>query len=182
MVGQIWPLCYSLPGLRHCASVNLAPLFLTVFFFFSFKFVFKFQFSLVINHRTKEFLTGRPFWFCVLNGFCLYVLFSLKLFFNISLTWKSVSQFSLSVMSDSLGPDVLQHDRLPCPSPRAYSNSCLLNQWCHPTSSSFLVPFFSCLQSFPASGSFPRSQFFTSGGQSIGISASASVLPMNNQD
>ena len=77
-----------------------------------------------------------------------------------------------------------QHTRLPCPSPTpgAYSNSCLLSRWCHPTISSSVVPFSSCLQFFPASGSFPISQFFPSGGQSIGASASASVLPMNIQD
>ena len=78
----------------------------------------------------------------------------------------------------------LQHARPPCPSPtpRAYSNSCPLNPWCHPTISSSVVPFFSCPQSFPASGSFQMSQFFTSGGQSVGVSTSASVLPMNIQD
>ena len=78
----------------------------------------------------------------------------------------------------------LKHTRLPCPSPttRACSNSCPLSQWCHPTISSSVVPFSSCLQSFLASGSFPMSQFFTSGGQSIGVSVSASVLPMNIQD
>ena len=93
-------------------------------------------------------------------------------------------QFSQSVMSNCLWPHELQHARLPCPSPmlRAYSNSCPSSQWCHPTISSSDVPFSSCLQSFPASGSFPMSQFFTSGGQSIGVSASASVLPMNIQD
>ena len=81
-------------------------------------------------------------------------------------------------MSDSLWPHGLQHARLPCPSPtpRACSNSSPSNQWCHPTISSSVVPF-SCLQSFPSSGSFPMSQFFTSGGQSIKVSASASVLP-----
>ena len=86
--------------------------------------------------------------------------------------------FSCSVMSDSLRPHGLQHARLPCPSPtpRVYSNSCPLSRWCHPTISSSVVPFSFCLQSFPASGSFPRSQLFTSHGQSIGISASASVL------
>ena len=91
-------------------------------------------------------------------------------------------QFSRSVMSDSLQPHGLQHARLPCPSPppRLCSNSCPLSQWCHPTISSSVIPFFSCLQSFPASGSFPMSQFFASGGQSTGVSASASVLPMNN--
>ena len=87
-------------------------------------------------------------------------------------------------MSNSLRPHGLQHTRLFCPSPipRAYSNSCLSSQWCHPTISSSVVPFFSCLQSFPASGCFPMSQFFTSGSQSIEVSASASVLPMSIQD
>ena len=87
-------------------------------------------------------------------------------------------------MSNSLWPHRLQHTRLPCPlpTPRAYSNSCPLSQWCHPTISSSVVPFSSCLQSFPASGSFQMSQFFASGGQNIGVSASASVLPMNMQD
>ena len=93
-------------------------------------------------------------------------------------------QFSRSVVSDSLWPHGLQHTRLSCPSPtpRACSNSYPLSQWCHPTISSSVVPFSSCLQSFPASGSFQISQFFPSGGQSIGISASASILPMNIQD
>ena len=93
-------------------------------------------------------------------------------------------RFSCSVMSDSLQPHGLQHSRLPCPSPtpKACSNSSPLSWWCHPTISSSVIPFSSCLQSFPASGSFPRSQFFTSGGQSIGVSALASVLPMNIQD
>ena len=92
--------------------------------------------------------------------------------------------FSRSLMSDSLRPHGLQHARPPCPSPtpRVYSNSCPLSGWCHPTISSFLVSFSSRLQSFPASGSFQMSQFFTSGGQSIGVSASKSVLPMNIQD
>ena len=93
-------------------------------------------------------------------------------------------QFSHSVMSDCLWRHELQHARLPCPSPvlRAYSNSYPSSQWCHPTISPSDVPFSSRLQSFPASGSFPMSRFFTSGGQSIGISPSASVLPMNIQD
>ena len=87
-------------------------------------------------------------------------------------------------MSDSLQPRGLQHARHPCPSPTpgACSNSYPLSRWCHPTTSSSVVPFSSHLQSFPASGSFPMSQLFTWGGQSIGISASASVLPMNIQD
>ena len=93
-------------------------------------------------------------------------------------------QFSCSVVSNSLQPHGLQHTRLPCPSPPtgACSNSCPLSRWCHPTISSSVVPFFSCLQSFPASGSFPMSLFFPSGGQRIGASASASVLPVNIQD
>ena len=90
-------------------------------------------------------------------------------------------QFSRSVMSDSLRPHGLQHARLRCPSPTpgACSKSCPLSRWCHPTVSFSVVPFSSCLQSWPVSGSFPLSQFFASGGQSIGASASASVLPMN---
>ena len=93
-------------------------------------------------------------------------------------------QFSCSVVSDSLRFHGLQHARLPCPSPTPglYSNSCRWSRWCHPTISSSVVPFSSHLQSFPASASFPMSQFFASGGQSIGISTSASVLPMNIQD
>ena len=91
-------------------------------------------------------------------------------------------QFSRSVMSDSLQPYEWQHARLPCPSPtpRVHSNPCPSSQWCHPTISSSVVPFFSCPQSFPASESFPMSLLFTLGGQSIG--ASASVLPMNIQE
>ena len=92
-------------------------------------------------------------------------------------------QFSCSVMSDSLRPHGLQHARPPCPSasPGACSNSCPSSRWCHPTISSSVVPFSSCLQSFVVSGSFPLSQIFASGGQSIGVSASASVLPLNIQ-
>ena len=91
--------------------------------------------------------------------------------------------FSRSVVSNSLWSHGLQHARLPCPSPspRACSNSCPLSQWCHPDISS-VVPFSSRLQSFPASGSFPVSQLFTSGGQRTGASAPASFLPMNIQD
>ena len=92
-------------------------------------------------------------------------------------------QFSW-VMSDSLWPHGLQHARLPSPSPTpgVYSNSCPSSQWCHPTISSSVTTFSSCLQSFPESGSFQMSQFFTSGGWSIGVSPSASFLPMNIQD
>ena len=103
-----------------------------------------------------------------------------------STPWTSFSsvQFSQSVVSNSLWPHGLQHARPPCPSqtPRACSNSCLLSWWCHPTISSSVFPFSSCLQSFPASGSFPMNQFFASGGQSSGVSASTSRLPVNFQD
>ena len=94
-----------------------------------------------------------------------------------------LSSFSHKVISSSLWPRGLQHTRFPCPSlsPRVCSNSCLLSWWCHPTMSSSVTPF-SCLQSFPASGSFPITQPFTSGGQSIRISAPPPVLPMNIQD
>ena len=97
---------------------------------------------------------------------------------------QSVSQFSHSVMFYSLRPHELQHARPPCPSPtpRVYSNPCPLSWWCRPTISSSVVPFSSCPQSVPASGSFPMSQLFAWGSQSTGVSASTSVLPMNVQD
>ena len=112
--------------------------------------------------------------FCLVHSVCGSVKTTLKF---------SSAQFSHSVVSDSLPPHGLQRARPPCPSPtpRLYSNSCPLSWWCHPTISSSVVPF-SCLQFFPASGSFPMSLFFESGGQSIGVSASISVLPMNIQD
>ena len=93
-------------------------------------------------------------------------------------------QFSLSDVSNSLWPHELQHTRAPCPSPttRVHSHSCPSHQWCHPAISSWVVLFSSCPQSLPASGSFPKSQLFAWGGQSIGVSALASVLPMNTQD
>ena len=93
-------------------------------------------------------------------------------------------QFSHSVVSDSLWPHELQHARPPCPlsTPRVHPNSCALSWWCHLAISFSVVPFSSCSKSLPASGSFPMSQLFTWGGQSIGVSASASVLPMNTQD
>ena len=109
---------------------------------------------------------------CNKNKLCLYIVF-FKIF-----------QFSRSVVSNSLWPHGLQHARLPCPSPTpgAYSDSCPLIRWCHANMSAFVVPFSSCFQSFPASWCFPMSQFFPSGGQRIGVSASASVFPMNIQD
>ena len=110
-------------------------------------------------------------------------LFTQEIFNEPFLVLSSV-QFSCSVVSDSLRPHGLQHARPPCPSPApgVYSNSCPLSQWCHPTVSSSVVPCSSRLQSFPASGSFQMSQLIASGGQSIGVSASTSVLPMNTQD
>ena len=100
--------------------------------------------------------------------------------------WLIISsvQFSHSVVSDFLQPHESQHSRLPCPAltPRTCSNSCPLSWWCHPTISSSVIPFSSCPQSIPSSRSFPMSQLIAWGGQSIGVSASASVLPMNIQD
>ena len=107
--------------------------------------------------------------------------------YEVSKTWDTevMSQFSsVAQLCQTLcDPHRLQHTRLPCPSPTpgGCSNSCPLSQWCHPTISSSAIPFSSRLQSFPASGSFPVSQLFISGGQGIGVSASASVLPMNIQ-
>ena len=100
------------------------------------------------------------------------------------LNYISSVQFCSSVMSDSLKPHESQHTRPPCSSPtaRVHSNSCPSSRWCHPAISSSVVPFPSCPQSLPASGSFPMSQLFAWGGQSIGVSASASVPPMNTQD
>ena len=121
-----------------------------------------------------------PLYYGNMNLIILCETISILLLFHA--TWRrhmTSVQFSRSVMSNSLWPHGLQHARLPCPSPipRAYSNSC--PWWCYPTISSSVIPFSSHLQSFWASGSFPMSQFFASGGQSIGVSASASVLPMN---
>ena len=103
--------------------------------------------------------------------------------FSFLLGFSSV-QFSRSIVSDSLRPRESQYTRPPCPSPTpgVYTNSCPLSQWCHAAISSSVVPFSSCPQSLPASGSFPMTQLFALGGQSIGVSASASVLPMNTQD
>ena len=118
----------------------------------------------------------------ILSFFLLWGICKLNVFITHS-EGPQFSQFSCSVVSDSLRPHGPQHARLHCPSstPGAYANSCPLSWWCHPIISSSVVPF-SYLQSFLASGSFLMSQFFASGGQSIGVSASASVLPMNIQD
>ena len=100
-----------------------------------------------------------------------------------SSSYKLSIQFSsIDQSGPTLQPHELQHARPPCPSPTTRVYSCPLSQWCHPTISSSIVPFSTCLQSFPASGAFQMSQFFTSGGQNMGVSASASVLPMNIQN
>ena len=118
-------------------------------------------------HPTKSFFTS-----------------NILLFWNTCTVCISSVQFSRSIMSDSLQPHGMQHARLSCPSSTSgtCSNSCPLSRWYHPTISSSVFPFSSHLHSFPASGSFPMSQFFTSGGQSIGVSVSASVLSTNIQD
>ena len=111
-------------------------------------------------------------------------LLACEIFLTTICFYPSSVQFSHSVMSDSLRPHESQHARPPCPSPtpRVRSNSRPLSRWCHPAISSSIVPFSSCPQSLPASESFPMSQLFTWGGQSTGVSASPSVLPVNNQD
>ena len=112
----------------------------------------------------------------------MVIVWSMKFRENLLPQFSSV-QFSRSVVSDSLRPHELQHARPPCPSPTpgVHSDSNPSSQWCHPVISSSVVPFSSCPQSLPASGSFPVSQLFSWGGQSIGVSASASVLPMSTQ-
>ena len=118
--------------------------------------------------------------FCISFHWLMKCLYLVKIFLCLQIS----IQFSLSVMSDSLRPPELQHARPPCPSPTpgAHPNPCPLSWWCHPTISSSVIAFSSWPQSFWASGSFQMSQHFASGGQSIGVSASTSVLPMNTQD
>ena len=110
--------------------------------------------------------------------------YALKIHLGLFVTWFSSVQFSCSVVSDSMRPHGLQHTRPPCPSPTpgVYPNPCPLCRWCHPTISSSVIPFSSCPQSLPASGSFQMNQLFASGGQSMGVSASTSVILMNIQD
>ena len=139
-----------------------------------------------MNSITSEWWRTNPWGAakCLLNGQMLTTWKAYKILLN----WAKIIyihysvQFSHSVMSNSLWPHGLQHTRPPCPSPTPgdYSTSYPSSQWCHPTISSSVVPFSSHLQSFPASGSFPMSQLFTSGGRRIGVSAS--VLPVNSQD
>ena len=123
---------------------------------------------------------------CIVLGIDLYRnRYKMENIDHIKNEWSQVwHQFSCPVVSNSLQPHGLQHTRPPCPSsaPRIYSDSCPLSWWCHPTISSSVVPFSSCSEYFPASGSFPMIQLFAWGGQSIGVSVSASVLPVNTQD
>ena len=155
--------------------------------------------------REKQAWTSKPLWCQPMkfvlkgNGMSFHVLeYHSKVFMRTLMTTRkwvsglqwakkdaiSSVQFSRSVLSDSLWPHGLQHARLPCPSstPRPCSNSCPSSWWCHPIISSSVVPFSSSLQSFPESGSFQMSQFFASGNQNIGVSASTSVLPMNTKN
>ena len=130
-------------------------------------------------HSTESVMLSNHFILCLPLLLLPSVFPSIKVF-----SMFSSVQFSHSVMSDSLWPHESQHTRPPCPSPTpgVHSNSCPTSWWCHPAISSSVIPFSSCPQSLPASGSFPMSQLFTWGVQSIGVSASASVLPVNTQD
>ena len=150
------------------------------------------EIELILLHWQADSLTlshkGNPnfsIWNLYFSSHCNIIVMGITEFYNLHLlVILQFSQFSHSIVYDSLRPHGPQHARSPCPTPTpdVYSNSCPLSQWCHPTISSSVIPFSSHLQSFPASGPFQTSQFFTSGGQNIGISASASVLPMDIQD
>ena len=136
---------------------------------------------MTLEYYITQFLPVPTFKLCNLN------LFIFKLHYKTRCTHSKAHikhvQFSGSVMSNSLRPHESQHSRPPCPSPspRVHSNSCPLSRWCHPVISSSVIPLSSCPQSLPASGSFPMSQLFTWGGQSIGASALASFLPKKSQ-
>ena len=136
-----------------------------------------------LRHQKPRYLIKQRLWVCLWEFFTLMYG---KIHHNIvkQLSFNSVQFRSVAQLCPTLRPHGLLHARPPCPSPtpRAYSNSCPLSQWCHPTISSSVVPFSYCSQSFPASGSFQMSKFFPSGSQRVGVSASASVLPMNIQD
>ena len=124
-----------------------------------------------------------PIWVAIWKNGCAFFLGSKSVFIT-DILYQFTVQISRSIMSDSLRPHESQPARAPCssPTPGLYPNSCSSSWWCHPAISSSVVPFSSCPQSLPASGSFPMNQLFTWGGQSIGVSASASGLPMNTQD
>ena len=141
------------------------------------------SFLIATNHLHHSYDFTSLFYFCSGTLLLTSLTFLLSRNFQVVSVICSV-HFSRSVMSDSLQLNEPQHARPPCPSPTpgVHPNPCPLCRWCHPTISSSVAPFSSCPQPFPASGSFPISQLFTSGGQSIGVSASTSVLPMNTQD
>ena len=159
----------KIKAVPKCMQLN--HLWFTLFFFF----FFLYKSSLTSSHQSGSLLP--------LTLWSLLFVSTGSWVQEIQSALSSV-QFSHSVLSNSLWSHGLQHTRPPCPSPnpRVYSNSCPLSWWCHPTTSSSVIPFSSCLQSVPALGSFQMSQFFKSGGQTIGVSASTSVLPMNTQD
>ena len=142
------------------------------------------SFSSPLKCVKKIYLLKLAYWKSVLFVIYLQYLPQELSWGQLPLAAPSIQFSSVAQSCPTLQPHGLEHSRFPCPSPTpgAYSNSCPLSQWCHLTISSSVTLFSSRLQSFPASGSFPVSQFFTSGGQSIGVSASASVLPMNIQD
>ena len=185
LVAAIYGVTQSRTRLKWLNSIH-SKLYLTLSFFLL-------SFPGICKKKKKSFC----FRYWSLLKLSIHLLFWVRLFFflnknvlNISHNDFKASLFrhlvfgfmtSCSIVSDSLWPHGLQHARLPCLSstPRPYSNSCPSSQWCHPTISFSVIPFFSCPQSFPASRSFQMSQFFASGGQNIGISASASVLPMS---
>ena len=149
-----------------------------------------------LHHSLIFYCFNAPFnyWLCYSLSFINVLFVNLDCFFyrgfsfpyihRNSICFNDSVQFSRSVVSDSFRPHELQHARPPCPSPtpRVHLNSHASSQWCHPAISSSVIPFSSCPQSLPASGSFPMSQLFAWGGQSTGVSASASFLPMNTQD
>ena len=156
----------------------------------NFGMLFKRQHSMSSSYVPQQNLFCFYYWRkLILSSFFFSPYFLLMFNLKDTIKKKSLSmfcsvQFSRSVTSNSLRPHESQHAAPPCPSPtpRVYSNSCPSSQWCHPAISSSVVPFSSCPQSLPASGSFPMSQISSWGGQSIVVSASASVLPMNTQD
>ena len=172
---------HSLSSIQICKAVLLTIVAMCIlhpqgpYLFCNWKFVTFDLYPLLIPHT--------PF-LAIDSLFHLQAKFLFFFFWFLLLSFYSSVQFSCSVVSNSVWPHELQHARPPSPSPtpELHPNPCLLSQWCHPTISSSVVPFSSCPQSFPASGSFPMSQPLASGGQSIGVSASTSVLPMNTQD
>ena len=158
-------------GLKRIITLFIIQTYFSLTFFFWLKFKI---FYLLLCLRKIKF--PRHLWYYTLKKYVVTFDRGCSLFSSV--------QFSCSVVSDSLQPHGLQHARPTCPSPTpgVYSNSCPLRRWCHPTISSSGIPFSSHLQSLPMSGSFQMSHFFASGGQNIGVSATASVLPMNTQD